>query len=745
MDLRDFHNRLRVLRSIDMHELEQAGVIEKDDHAEWNRFNKDPFDWFIRAGDQRLEALWPLVEQRAERRPVTVLSVDKTDLEALRKQFSRSDFNYGYSDDPDARERGRAEVRLAKEAFTAFAARSPAHASAASAEWDRATDIITPPRGFVPKSQRLVDASLNIEADRLAESIVSLAVRHAQGASVEPVPGGPEAPIHIGHMPEQMMHYATTGNGASKPAEEKTQAANELYDRLLEDQRVRKHLAIESNPDWKAVRSAYYAAKMDYIQPSGWREEDDITASQEYHRQFERLEPFERAFEAQERERNPQLHEWLDAETEYREAASNRADLEEDDGHGLPVTDEQWREADARLAAAEARCHSFPTELVEMASVSRLEDVLAEVSADVAVRIGNLDTRLSDQDSPLFISEDSYATRNEAHEERQFLAELRWELEALEPGGHLDLSRTETDYGYDPEEAASARDCGLEYVSATRRARSEHESHLHSVSALLEQLMAHGVTIDTSFNTVEPPSQEEIDASTAEFFAEINREEAIREAAFEAGQNGRPIPEGCETEMGLLRDYEEGLDNPVMDIENEVELRSALSEAKAALRAPSAEFEEEEKKRNQEAKRLADSIVSLASHQAQGSRAEPVRGSPEAPIHIGHSASVVQQYAIGAGSEKRSERPGKMVETIIHKLSRFVTPEARLDAFERSLESAKEPSLDDRVRSVEALALAVSEGKKIDVAPVPAGANQMQTATRKNDEEMIYQPPMSPQ
>jgi hypothetical protein len=59
---RDFRNRLRVLTSIDMDELAAVGVL--DNSADWQAFSRDPFRWFVRAGDERVERLWRLIEVR---------------------------------------------------------------------------------------------------------------------------------------------------------------------------------------------------------------------------------------------------------------------------------------------------------------------------------------------------------------------------------------------------------------------------------------------------------------------------------------------------------------------------------------------------------------------------------------------------------------------------------------------------------------------------------------------------------
>lgn len=133
----------------------------------------------------------------------------------------------------------------------------------------------------------------------------------------------------------------------------------------------------------------------------------------------------------------------------------------------------------------------------------------------LAERINRLNERLSE------ISEDSYAIRNEISAERQFLADMNAQLNKLEPGDVLDLSRTETDYGYDEEEVASDRMSGIDHVPSIERDRQEHESHLDSVAPQLEQLRAHGVRIDTDFKIAAPPSQRDFDAYMDELAKEF--------------------------------------------------------------------------------------------------------------------------------------------------------------------------------------------------------------------------------
>jgi hypothetical protein len=67
MDLRAFHNRLRIMTSIDRDELVRAGVLPANDHSAWGTFHRDPFRWFIRCDDATAERLWALIESRAAR------------------------------------------------------------------------------------------------------------------------------------------------------------------------------------------------------------------------------------------------------------------------------------------------------------------------------------------------------------------------------------------------------------------------------------------------------------------------------------------------------------------------------------------------------------------------------------------------------------------------------------------------------------------------------------------------------
>ena len=60
-----FRNRLCVLRSIDRHELVEAGAIGAADFVMWNLFVNNPERFFLLCEDWRAEKIWQVIEQRA--------------------------------------------------------------------------------------------------------------------------------------------------------------------------------------------------------------------------------------------------------------------------------------------------------------------------------------------------------------------------------------------------------------------------------------------------------------------------------------------------------------------------------------------------------------------------------------------------------------------------------------------------------------------------------------------------------
>ena len=64
-NISEFHNNLRRLLNIDMHELVTAGVIEPGDMKAWGEFRDNPWRWFITASDSRALKVWKIMERRA--------------------------------------------------------------------------------------------------------------------------------------------------------------------------------------------------------------------------------------------------------------------------------------------------------------------------------------------------------------------------------------------------------------------------------------------------------------------------------------------------------------------------------------------------------------------------------------------------------------------------------------------------------------------------------------------------------
>lgn len=64
MNRAEFSNALRIMTSLDRHELEHAGVLPIGDHNAWGTFRRDPFRWFIRADDDAAKRLFELIQSR---------------------------------------------------------------------------------------------------------------------------------------------------------------------------------------------------------------------------------------------------------------------------------------------------------------------------------------------------------------------------------------------------------------------------------------------------------------------------------------------------------------------------------------------------------------------------------------------------------------------------------------------------------------------------------------------------------
>lgn len=80
--------------------------------------------------------------------------VTQAERSEIEDSFRRVDFNYGYADDSAAREAGKQSVQDAGERFTEFASRSHGHTVFVSELWDKSTDVMQPPVGYLPVGAR---------------------------------------------------------------------------------------------------------------------------------------------------------------------------------------------------------------------------------------------------------------------------------------------------------------------------------------------------------------------------------------------------------------------------------------------------------------------------------------------------------------------------------------------------------------------------------------------------------------
>lgn len=81
MELREFHNALRILLNIEPYEIVEAGI----DAKHWPAFSADPHRFFIRCDDETADRLWAIVERRAKPRQVAGHDALAAMLDALGK------------------------------------------------------------------------------------------------------------------------------------------------------------------------------------------------------------------------------------------------------------------------------------------------------------------------------------------------------------------------------------------------------------------------------------------------------------------------------------------------------------------------------------------------------------------------------------------------------------------------------------------------------------------------------------
>ena len=138
-----------------------AGWHWDPENSEWRKPDENAADGYHYAAT----AEHALIEEARLADPEQRLSQaefpDSQELVELDTLLKRTDFLYPWSDDPDARERGRQQVSNAKQVANAFAARSPIHAQLASIAWDqrKPADMFSSFENYVPAADRTVTAA----------------------------------------------------------------------------------------------------------------------------------------------------------------------------------------------------------------------------------------------------------------------------------------------------------------------------------------------------------------------------------------------------------------------------------------------------------------------------------------------------------------------------------------------------------------------------------------------------------
>lgn len=69
---RDFHNRLRIMLSIDLDELQNVGLMynaspenPRGAWAKWRHFRSNPSRYLIECPDDEAQKIWTIIERRA--------------------------------------------------------------------------------------------------------------------------------------------------------------------------------------------------------------------------------------------------------------------------------------------------------------------------------------------------------------------------------------------------------------------------------------------------------------------------------------------------------------------------------------------------------------------------------------------------------------------------------------------------------------------------------------------------------
>ena len=163
-----------------------------------------------------------------------------------------------------------------------------------------------------------------------------------------------------------------------------------------------------------------------------------------------------------------------------------------------------------------------PTDPPTAALPAAMKAAQSEALTAINASLQDLRTRFDGTD------EDSYATRLEL---RNHISDLADAANAIgrPSGSRINLGRTVTDDGYDPEAAAADRDSGIEHVSAADQARQRHDTMIGLLTPTIDSLRAAGFTVDTKLTFVEPPEYREYQDMAASDARTSATQEALKQ------------------------------------------------------------------------------------------------------------------------------------------------------------------------------------------------------------------------
>lgn len=264
-----------------------------------------------------------------------VSAADRLEFEALEDQFARTDFNYPYSDDPNAREAGRAQTEQASETFRSFAAKSPVHASMASRAWDKATDIMRPPEGYLSERGQVANQStFTLSSAGSDETRTFMSAREAGRAYSESTAA--DRPRIIEQLP----------NGSARVLASTGQVGDEVHKAAPRLEDIERDV---QNPTDAEFWRAYHEREGEVVRI----ENDEIRRVVEHERSDDLSSPF--ANDDQRVSYREQIEQWLDDEQieRLREGDSDALENVSDDRIDRLYAAKAYLQSDAATANSE--------------------------------------------------------------------------------------------------------------------------------------------------------------------------------------------------------------------------------------------------------------------------------------------------------------------------------------------------------------------------------------------------------